>query len=331
MTNPKSRTPACSCLLLTAGRREKCRVVDRRPQHQKRLLFATTRKPASACVREQRNTSEGKTKARKKTPIKTLSSGCLPQALQKAEHTCMPACSQACKHMRQRATQHIRGETNSEEKTPIKTLSSGCLPQAFKTQNTHVCLHARKPASACVREQRNTKEGKQTARKKTPIKMLSSGCLLQALTKPKSRTPACSCLLLTAGRREKCRVVDRRPQHQKRLLFATTRKPASACVREQRNTSEGKTKARKKTPIKTLSSGCLPQALQKAEHTCMPACSQACKRMRQGATQHKRGETNSEEKNTNQNAVKRLLTASFDKTQITHACVLLLAPHSRPP
>ena len=140
------------------------------------------------------------------------------------------------------------------------------------------------------------KRGEINSEEKTPFKTQSSGCLLQALTKPSRRTPACFCLLLTAGRREKCRVVDRRPQHQKRPLFATTRKPASACVREQRNTSEGKTKARKKTPIKTLSSGCLPQALTNAEHTCMPACLQACKHMRQGATQHKRGEINSAEK-----------------------------------
>jgi hypothetical protein len=51
----------------------------------------------------------------------------------------------------------------------------------------------------------------------------------------------------------------------KRLLTA------SACVREQRNTTEEKQKARKKTPIKTHPNGCLPQAFKKAEHTCMPA------------------------------------------------------------
>ena len=198
--------------------------------------------------------------------------------------------------MRQGATQHNRGGTKSEEKNTNQNASKRLLTASF-VKAGDACMPA--SSQACKRmRQRATqhKRGETNSEEKTPFKTQSSGCLLQALTKPSRRTLACSCLLLAAGRREKCRVVDRRPQHQKRPLSATTRKPASACVREQRNTSEGKTKARKKTPIKTLSSGCLPQALQKAEHTCMPACSQACKRMRQGATQHKRGEINSEEK-----------------------------------
>jgi hypothetical protein len=50
---------------------------------------------------------------------------------------------------------------------------------------------------------------------------------------------------------------------------------------------------------------------------------QACKLMRQRATQHESGESKCKGKSTIENAAKRLLTASFDK--------LLPAPHSRPP
>ena len=192
----------------------------------------------------------------------------------------------------------------------------------------YTCVIASLQAHAS--ESNTTQRGETNSEEKTPFKTQSSGCLLQALSKPSRRTLACSCLLLTAGRREKCRVVDRRPQHQKRPLFATTRKPASACVREQRNTTEEEQKARKQTPIKTHPSGCLLQALKKQEmHVYLrhrkPAS--ACVREQHNT---KRGNKQRGE-NAIQNAVKRLLTASFVKTQQTHACVLLSAPHSRPP
>ena len=103
-----------------------------------------------------------------------------------------------------------RTERNSKKprKNFIQTAAKRLLTASFIKRRTHMydCVIASLQAHAS--ESNTTQRGETNSEEKTPFKTQSSGCLLQALSKPSRRTLACSCLLLTAGRREKCRVVD---------------------------------------------------------------------------------------------------------------------------
>jgi hypothetical protein len=140
--------------------------------------------------------------------------------------------AQACKRMRQRATQH-KGEKKTKGRGK-NTIEKNSQAAAFcKLWQTHECVllpapHSRppsasksrrpqhqrrplfttrKPANACVREQRNTKaRRKQKGEAKTPLKKTAKRLLSASFGK---RMNACSCLPLTAGRRQPRRVGGR--------------------------------------------------------------------------------------------------------------------------
>ena len=160
---------------------------------------------AQACKRMRQGATQhnrGGTKSEEKNTNQNASKRLLTASFVKAGDACMPASSQACKRMRQRATRHKRGGTKSEKKASKRLLTASfenagdaCMPAS-----SQACKRMRQRATQHKRGETNSEE-------KTPFKTQSSGCLLQALSKPSRRTLACSCLLLPAGRREKCRVV----------------------------------------------------------------------------------------------------------------------------
>ena len=122
----------------------------------------------------------------------------------------------ATKRMSQGATQHKRGKTDGEENNTIPNAPSGCLLQALNDADDAFspkrmrqrATHTEKRRNKQRITDQNVAKPLLTANFANSRSFAPSGCLLQALTKPSRRTPACSCLLLTAGRREKCRVVD---------------------------------------------------------------------------------------------------------------------------
>ena len=109
---------------------------------------------------------------------------------------------------------------------------------------------------------------------------------------------------------------------------------AQACKRMRQGAMEhnrGETKTEENNTNQNAANRLLTASFEESRrriYVCVLASLQA--HVSENTTTQKRGNKQRGE-NAIQNAVKRLLTASFDITQITHTCVLLSAPHSRPP